>query len=482
MGLHFPPERWSDLERGLGAAAQAWDAPDVESYVRQLLEGPLTKKQVEILASELTVGETYFFRDQRSFEALREKILPELKRTRREGQRPLRIWSAGCCTGEEPYSIAILLDRLQWELGVGPVTILGTDINPRFLQKAARGIFSEWSFRDAPPWLKENYFKPVAPHSFEILPRIKDRVTFAYLNLAEDVYPSLANNTNAMDLIFCRNVLMYFTPERTKKVVHNFYRALTDSSWLVVNPTEASPVLFSLFHQKQEGGTIFYWKGNSSALSVQDLGAEVRPEWRPEEGEMDLSSLWAEKELLPLVQESAEGPAVLEPAKDDSSLGREVSVLLTQGQYEEARHKLSTNPDGPIAPELLVLWARFCANRGALTEACQWVDQAIAADKLNPAVHYLRAIILQEQGASEEGRAALQRTLYLDPDFVLAHFALGDQAWRQKKYAEADKYFANTLALLADYPPDSVLPHSDGLAAGRLREMVESTRAIESAA
>src|SRR5258708_24685213 len=100
MGLHFPRERWRDLERGLESAAREFGAEDAEAGAQWLLSAPLTRKQIEILAGELTVGETYFFRDKRVFEILSADILPEMMRVRQGADRRLRIWSAGCCTGE----------------------------------------------------------------------------------------------------------------------------------------------------------------------------------------------------------------------------------------------------------------------------------------------------------------------------------------------------------------------------------------------
>lgn len=170
VGLHFPRERWSDLERGIRSVAHTLGYSDVESCAGWLLSASLDRKGIEILAGELTVGETYFFREKRSLEIFSEQILPEMARGRQGTAGHLRIWSAGCCTGEEPYTIAILLDRALPDLGQWQVTILGTDINPHFLCKAMTGVFSEWSFRDAPPWLKPNYFKPVGGNRFEIVP------------------------------------------------------------------------------------------------------------------------------------------------------------------------------------------------------------------------------------------------------------------------------------------------------------------------
>ncbi len=212
MGLHFPKERWRDLERGIRSAAREFDFKDAESCLQWLVSSPLAKGQIEILARHLTVGETYFFREQKSLEILEGYVLPELIRTRRENEKRLRIWSAGCCTGEEPYSIAILLAKLIPDLKDWKITILGTDLNPRSLQKASEGVYSEWSFRGTPEWVGERYFTRAKDGRWAVLPSIKKMVTLHYLNLAEDAFPSLLSNTNAMDVIFCRNVLMYFHP------------------------------------------------------------------------------------------------------------------------------------------------------------------------------------------------------------------------------------------------------------------------------
>ena len=138
-GLYFPKKRWGDLERGIVAAARQFGLPDAQACAHRLLSAPLTRSQIETLASHLTVGETYFFREKRSFEALEQYILPALLHAREHTERRLRIWSAGCCTGEEAYSIAMLLDQLIPDPEKWNVTILATDINPAFLGKAAAG-------------------------------------------------------------------------------------------------------------------------------------------------------------------------------------------------------------------------------------------------------------------------------------------------------------------------------------------------------
>src|SRR5713226_6708028 len=175
MGLHFPRERWRDLERGIGSAAREFDFKDAQECLQWLISSPLTRSQIGILARHLTVGETYFFREKRSFEVLEEHVLPELFRARGDADLRLRVWSAGCCTGEEPYSIAMLLDRLIPNPEKWSVTILATDINPRFLRKAAEGVYREWSFRDTPAWVRGRYFKRRSDGRFEIKPHLRKR-------------------------------------------------------------------------------------------------------------------------------------------------------------------------------------------------------------------------------------------------------------------------------------------------------------------
>lgn len=189
-GLHLPQERMPDLKRRLLSAAREFHFDAIEPFVSWLLSTKLTQRQVEMLASHLTVGETYFFRETASLEALEKYILPDLIASRRS-MRYLRIWSAGCATGEEPYTIAIMLHRMIPDIRKWQITLLATDINPRFLEKAAQGIYREWSFRGDFQWLKDQYFKRTLDGRYRIAEKIRKMVTFNYLNLATDLYPSL---------------------------------------------------------------------------------------------------------------------------------------------------------------------------------------------------------------------------------------------------------------------------------------------------
>lgn len=434
-GLHFPKERWGDLERGIAAAASTFGLPDAASCAQQLLSAPLTHREIEILASHLTVGETYFFREPRSLDGFEQHILPALLHARAHNARRLRIWCAGCCTGEEPYSIAMLLDRLIPDHEAWNVTLLATDINPLFLRKAAEGEYGDWSFRATPGWVRERYFKRKRGGRYALHPRIRKKVTFSYLNLAEDVYPSLSNNTNAMDVIFCRNVLMYFTAERVGAVVGQLYRSLVDGGWLIVSPAETSSALFSRFTGVAFAGATLYRKPADAdaprfASPVPAPAAEPEP-WRP---------------LPQVLPEVAAAPT---PAS------------------------LTAAPHSPGTPAQA---ARDCANQGRLDEAVAWCREAIAADKLNSAGYYLLATVQQEQGQNAAAMQSLQRALYLDSGFVLAHFALGNLCRSQGWQREALRHFEHAQTLLQTHLPDDILPESEGLTAGRLGEIIASVQ------
>ena len=477
MGLHFPPERWNDLTRGIISAARQFGFAEPEACAAWLVSSPLEKRQIEILASQLTVGETYFFREKRSFEVLESHILPELIRSRQDSDRRLRFWSAGCATGEEPYSLAILLARVLGDVKDWNTTILATDINPQFLRRASEGVYNEWSFRDGPGWIKTSCFEKLKDGRFELLPRLRQMATLAYLNLAEDVYPSLLNNTNAMDIIFCRNVLMYFAPAVASEVIRKFYCSLTDGGWLIVSPSETSHVLYSHFETVNFPGVILYRKcDNQRRLSSEAFPGEEfekSPALPPLPSQLPICVELVETSVprvsgTPSVevegQPTAESPAVAD---------RDAFKLYEQGRYAEAEEQLlawlSERPDDAKAMALL---ARVYANQGRLPGALEWCAKAIAADKVNPAFHYLRATILLEQGLPEAAGASLQRALYADPEFVLAHFVLGNLSRRQGKPRKARKHFENAGSLLSAYGREQVLPESEGITAGRMMEIL----------
>jgi chemotaxis protein methyltransferase CheR len=488
MGLHFPEPRWHDLERGLVLAAAASGFADVHGYCHWLLSDSLPSSHIEELSTHLTIGETYFFREKPTLNALREHVLPELIYARRASTKHLRIWSAGCCTGEEAYSGAMLLNQLIPELDEWMVTILATDINPKFLCKAVEGVYGEWSFRDAPANIKARYFTQNTAGRFEIAPAIKKQVKFSVLNLVEDSYPSSRTNTNAMDVIFCRNVLMYFAPEQAKKVVRKLYDSLVEGGWLIVSLGEASHLLFSDFDAVQFPHAILYQKRQGvSPVFEQPLKDHIG-ERLTRYVKVHPQAHWREQAALftaPTEIDNRHASNVelaLSPQLPEANPHISTSqAMVEQGHYDEAEKaahlELVEKPEDAVA---LMLLARICANQGRLDEALTWCNRSLAADRLNLRAHYLYATIQEERGEIHEAVKALKRALYLHPEFILAHFALGYLARRQGKKQEADRHFANMFALLNRYQPNEILPESEGLTVGQMIDMVRSSSVASS--
>ncbi|MBT5828590.1 MAG: protein-glutamate O-methyltransferase CheR [Candidatus Latescibacteria bacterium] len=259
IGITYPHTRWEDLMRRILTVVRELEFSNVESFHRWFTSVTLTRNEIEILSGYFTVGETYFFRDQRGFELLEGVILPALIHARLGKQQQLKIWSAGCSTGEEPYSLAILLSRMI-NLADWDVTILGTDINPMSLEKASQGVYTSWSFRGGSPEIQQQYFRETLAGHFEIIPRIKDMVTFSTLNLMDNLYPSMMNNTWDVDVILCRNVLMYFSPACAKKVAHKFFQTLVNGGCLLVSPVEVSKDVFQGFAERHSPKGTLYQK------------------------------------------------------------------------------------------------------------------------------------------------------------------------------------------------------------------------------
>ena len=221
LGLAFPSRRGDDLQQAFAARS-----------VASLREQPTTGPEWRSLISELTVRESYFFRESGELERALSALIAERRDTRR-----LALWSAGCASGEEPYTLAMLLAALlpePWD-----ITIHATDIDTDALEAARRGIYSDWGLRETPAWARRMYFRPAGQRRFELSRQIREAVTFAPLNLATDGYPG------SLDLIVCRNVLMYFTDAARERTVERLNASLAPGGRLVLSPLDAPPALGS---------------------------------------------------------------------------------------------------------------------------------------------------------------------------------------------------------------------------------------------
>ena len=453
LGLNFPRERWPDLVRGVEATCSDLGLPGQEACTRALLSSPLDKKLLETLGRHLTIGETYFFREPAVFRALETGFFPPLLESRR-GSRLLRLWSAACSTGEEPYSLAILLRKLLPDPEEWKITILATDINTASLSRAEAGIYREWSFRGVDDEVRNTWFTRTPEGHFRVRPEIRGMVTFAYHNLVADPYPSLLNQTNAMDVIFCRNVLMYFSEPMRRQVLGNLELCLVDGGLLAVGGAEATLSLPESFIAVRLPETLLYRKSlGRSAAGADSVFLPTPPPAAP-----------------PCPPVAPDAPALRK--KTSPQFLSRMQAAYRRGDYEAVCRDAASLEEEADRPEAALMAAKSCANAGNLEKALAWVGQAIALDRTLPDSHYLRAMILEEK--RETGRAldALRTTIYLDPDFIPAFVALGNIFRRQGDRMNAARNFRNALILLEAFEDEDPVPHSEEMRAGRLREAI----------
>ncbi len=206
----------------------------------------------------LTNTESYFFRDKGQFNLLRNKILPEIIK-RKQNYKTIRICSAGCSTGDEPYSIAILLKELIPNLEEWHVTILGLDINKEALRKAKEGIYTAWSLRSLDAKIIQKYFVNFDNYYY-LDEEIKKMVNFQYTNLVKDLFIHPYSDFRDMDLVICRNVFIYFEHIIIAKILEKFYHTLQPFGYLITGHTELCNQNMSNFHTKLFPESLVYIK------------------------------------------------------------------------------------------------------------------------------------------------------------------------------------------------------------------------------
>jgi len=248
-GLYFDDGSRYLLEKRLSRRVKNHHLNDFRDYYRYIRYDTRAEEELSAIMDVLTVNETYFFREQKQLKAFSEEILEELKVVNRD-KRTLRIWSAGCSTGEEPYTIAMLINE-KGTFDGWDIEIHGSDINQRVLQTARRGVYRKNSFRTTEPYFLGKYFVE-DDGSYRISDAIKKYVNFSYLNLLD---PFKSKFLGKMDVIFCRNVLIYFDIASRRRVIDNFYDRLVDGGYLLLGHAESLiniSTAFTLKHLKHD--------------------------------------------------------------------------------------------------------------------------------------------------------------------------------------------------------------------------------------
>lgn len=469
FGLHHDDGRLDHLADVLRQRAEKDGAPGCGAYVERVAALPKKSAELRALVEQLTVNETFFFRNADNFRALAEHVLPE--RIRRMGQeRKLRILSAGCASGEETYSLAIavreaLPDRESWD-----VQIVGVDLNAAMLARAAQARYSAWSLRATPEDVRRRYFS-VEDRDFVLAPEVQEMVTFEERNLLDD--DPLFWRAASYDAVFCRNVLMYLTPDAMQDVVRRIGQSLLPDGFLFLGHAETLRGLSQDFHLCHTHDTFYYQRrtpGGVQQSAWQPRLTDETPAALPEV--VDGAASWidaiqqASERIGQLVQGASTAGLSVATQPRPSIRSLDLGLVLEAIRHERFSDALdllsSLPPESHGEPDALLLRAVLLANGGKLAEAETTCARLLALDEFSAGAHYVMALC-REHAADAAGAIEHDLTaVYLDASFAMPHLHLGLMARRTGDEATARHELSQALALLAREDPSRLLLFGGG--------------------
>ncbi|MET0338740.1 MAG: CheR family methyltransferase [Caulobacter sp.] len=421
---------WERIRRRMTAVR----APDAAAY-KERLDGIDGEREWAALEAEITVGETFFFRYAEQFTALRETILPELLERRRESKR-LRIWSAGCANGSEPYSVAILLSQMLGEaLPDWRISILGTDINQPSLDSAKAGVFGRWALRALKPEDQARWFEAEDKGRWRLKAAYRSLVRFERANLLTLLTGDAPLEWSEFDLILCRNVLIYFHPTTVDALVEAMGERMSGGGWLLVGHAEPNPNFARALEPISLPGTAAYRK--------------------PAEGET------YEPPALPGAFVFEPPAALIDPPEPAAA-----------PRFTPRAAPLPAAPAPAASPPLEQTFAAIqaTADAGRYDDALALCRKAIGERPEAAELHFIEGVILQAVDRTADAEAAFRRALYLNREFALAHYHLGLLMAATGRKSSGRRALATAARIAGTLSADARLTAGSGLTAGALRK------------
>jgi chemotaxis protein methyltransferase CheR len=490
FGLHFDEPRLDFLADVVRQRMEATGCDLFASYRRRIASSAGEPDELRALAERLTVNETYFFRYADHFRAFAEVVVPARIQARGHDHR-LRILSAGCASGEEAYSLAILIRTQLPQLASWDIKIHGIDVKPSMVSKAIRARYSAWSLRDTPAVIQTTYFRPDG-RDFLLDDTVRPLVTFEERNLIEE--DPLFWLSDAFDVVFCRNVTMYFTSEITRSVIARIAKSTAPGGFLFLGHAENLRGVSQSFHLRHTHETFYYQRreahetDSAADFALAPSGSEST---RSHVGAaLDPGDTWfniirrASERVADLTQVSA-GPTVSAAAGTATQGANSQSSprtpdgdrtpaieLLRKERFAEAMELLQALPaESQADPDTQLLLAVLLTNRGDLPEAQRVCQQVLELDELNAGAHYLMALCREHAGDRDGAIEHDQAATYLDSAFAMPHLHLGLVAKRSADAQTARRELAHALPLLTREDASRILLFGGGFTRGALVEI-----------
>jgi chemotaxis protein methyltransferase CheR len=484
LGLEVEEAKLDVLAAAAAHVVSAVPGRSAEDWLEELEGGGGARGDLGALAERLTVGETYFFRNEGDLAAFREEVLPR-RLAARAGERRLRVLSAGCSSGEEPYTLAMILSDLP-ELAGWDWSVRAFDVNPAALARARAGRYGDWALRQTAVELRERFFVRDGRHH-AVRDEVRARVTFEEGNLAAE--PPGPWAAGPYDVVFCRNVIMYLTPETKRRAVARLAAALAPEGALFLGHAETLRGVSTAFHLRQGRSSFYYERreGDDEGPAPAATGfapALPPPPSRPVawfEAIRAASDRVAELTRAPAPGAPAAVPAGAPPApplragapasvaggrrRADGPGGFALALeLLRAERFAEALEALGPGAPGGEDQDALLLRAALLVSAGDGAGAERVCARILERDELHAEAHYVRALCRALQGdlagAADHDRYAA----YLDPGFAMPRLHLGLLARRAGDAATAKRELARALVLLGGEAPARVLLLGGGFA------------------
>jgi len=458
-GIKIRPEEQLALEEKINIRLKRNKINKLEDYYSLLiLKSQESQLEWQELLKIITNQESYFFRDQGQINLLKNVILPEIIKEKNSSKN-LRICSAGCSTGEEPYSLAILLQELLPELEAWNLFILGMDINPEALEKAKKGIYTPWSFRLVEEGIKNRFFSAsFNNYEYSLKDSVKKLVKFKQVNLVKD---SWVDDQERFDLIICRNVFIYFESQAIATVLDKFYQALQPWGYLLTGHAELAGQKLNQFQGKIFPESIIYQPLTTNPFILTNLQPPQVKSSLPEENF---------PKIIPVIA------SLPKPQQTEQEMIKEVETLVEQKAYQlgiDKLKKILTNSPNNYHANFLL--AKIYANQGKHKEGTEYAKKSIKINSLAIDAYYLLAQIAQENSELEEGKRLYKQIIYLDPSSLIAYLELtqiydqeGDQT-RSKKMQEL------ALDILQKLPDERKIAEMGGISVKELKQTLDST-------